>query len=38
MKTVKEVNKHFNGIFSVLLPGCEARLENVFTKGKEEGA
>jgi len=37
MKTVKEVNRHFNGIFSVLLPGCEARLENVFSnmKGKE---
>jgi len=35
-KTVKEVNRHFTGIFSVLLPGCECRLDSVFGKGKEE--
>ena len=34
--TVKEVDQHFNSIFSVLLPGTKAMLEQIYDKANPE--
>jgi len=36
-KTIKEVDRNFRDIFSVLLPGASARLEKVFSEGELTG-